>query len=48
MGRPCQTRSETEFDHPVAVAELLSEQGFDDTVVAAALLHDNPCPGTRR
>ena len=32
--------SETEIAHPVAVAELLSEQGFDDTVVEAALLHD--------
>ncbi len=32
--------SETEINHPVAVAELLSEQGFDETVVAAALLHD--------
>jgi guanosine-3',5'-bis(diphosphate) 3'-pyrophosphohydrolase len=26
--------------HPVAVAELLSQHGFDETVVAAALLHD--------
>jgi (p)ppGpp synthase/HD superfamily hydrolase len=33
-------RSETDIDHPVAVAELLSEEGFDETVVAAALLHD--------
>src|SRR5664279_3990234 len=32
--------SETDIDHPVAVAELLSEQGFSETVVAAALLHD--------
>lgn len=32
--------SETKIDHPVAVAELLSEQGFGETVVAAALLHD--------
>ena len=27
-------------DHPVAVAELLHERGFDEEVVAAALLHD--------
>lgn len=33
-------RSDTDVDHPVAVAELLSEEGFDETVVAAALLHD--------
>ena len=33
-------RSDTDIDHPVAVAELLSEEGFDETVVAAALLHD--------
>jgi (p)ppGpp synthase/HD superfamily hydrolase len=26
--------------HPVAVAELLAEQGFDEQTVAAALLHD--------
>lgn len=32
--------SETEIAHPVAVVELLSEQGFGETVVAAALLHD--------
>lgn len=32
--------SETEIEHPVAVARLLSEQEFDETVVAAALLHD--------
>lgn len=32
--------SETKIDHPVAVAELLCEQGCDATVVAAALLHD--------
>jgi (p)ppGpp synthase/HD superfamily hydrolase len=31
---------ETQIGHPVAVAELLSEEGFDETVVAAALLHD--------
>ena len=32
--------SETDIDHPVAVAELLCEQGLGETVVAAALLHD--------
>ena len=31
---------DTEIDHPIAVAELLSDKGFDETVVAAALLHD--------
>jgi GTP diphosphokinase / guanosine-3',5'-bis(diphosphate) 3'-diphosphatase len=31
---------DTEIDHPLAVAELLSEIGCDDRVVAAALLHD--------
>ena len=30
----------TEIDHPVAVAELLHRNGFEDHVVAAALLHD--------
>jgi hypothetical protein len=33
-------RSDTDIDHPVAVAELLSEEGFEKTVIAAALLHD--------
>jgi (p)ppGpp synthase/HD superfamily hydrolase len=28
------------IDHPVAVAELLCEHGFDEQVLAAALLHD--------
>lgn len=28
------------IDHPLAVAERLSQQGFRDAVVAAALLHD--------
>lgn len=32
--------SETNIDHPVAVAELLCEQECDETIVAAALLHD--------
>jgi GTP pyrophosphokinase len=31
---------ETEIEHPVAVAELLHDAGFDEHVVAAALLHD--------
>lgn len=31
---------DTDVDHPLAVAELLSETGCDDRVVAAALLHD--------
>ncbi len=37
-GRP--GHGATGIDHPVAVAELLSERGFEETVVAAALLHD--------
>jgi guanosine-3',5'-bis(diphosphate) 3'-pyrophosphohydrolase len=28
------------IEHPIAVAELLSERGFGDEVLAAALLHD--------
>jgi guanosine-3',5'-bis(diphosphate) 3'-pyrophosphohydrolase len=28
------------IDHPVAVTELLAEHGYDETVLAAALLHD--------
>lgn len=31
---------DTDIDHPVAVARLLDEAGFDEEVVAAALLHD--------
>jgi (p)ppGpp synthase/HD superfamily hydrolase len=31
---------DTAIEHPLAVAQLLSEQRFDETVVAAALLHD--------
>ncbi len=31
---------DTDIDHPVAVARLLDEAGFDEDVVAAALLHD--------
>jgi len=30
----------TDIDHPVAVAELLQEQAYEEAVVAAALLHD--------
>jgi (p)ppGpp synthase/HD superfamily hydrolase len=33
-------RGETDIEHPLAVAELLHENGFDEQVVAAALLHD--------
>jgi (p)ppGpp synthase/HD superfamily hydrolase len=33
-------RNDTDIDHPAAVGRLLDEQGFDDEVVAAALLHD--------
>jgi (p)ppGpp synthase/HD superfamily hydrolase len=33
-------RGDTDIDHPVAVAELLHEHGFEEEVVAAALLHD--------
>lgn len=35
-----ERRGSTNIDHPVAVAKLLSEAGFGDDVVAAALLHD--------
>jgi GTP diphosphokinase / guanosine-3',5'-bis(diphosphate) 3'-diphosphatase len=31
---------DTDIEHPLAVAELLHENGFDEEVVAAALLHD--------
>lgn len=31
---------DTKIDHPLAVAELLHAQGFEEEVVAAALLHD--------
>jgi guanosine-3',5'-bis(diphosphate) 3'-pyrophosphohydrolase len=31
---------DTDITHPVAVAELLHENGFEEKVVAAALLHD--------
>ena len=30
----------TEFEHPVSVACLLAERGYDDEIVAAGLLHD--------
>lgn len=33
-------RGETDIGHPEAVARLLHEHGFDERVVAAALLHD--------
>jgi (p)ppGpp synthase/HD superfamily hydrolase len=33
-------RGDTDIEHPLAVAQLLSERGFEETVVAAALLHD--------
>lgn len=33
-------RGDTNIEHPLAVAQLLSQRGFDETVVAAALLHD--------
>ena len=31
---------DTDIDHPVAVAALLAREGFDEPIVAAALLHD--------
>ena len=33
-------RGQTDVAHPVSVAKLLHEHGFDEQVVAAALLHD--------
>ena len=33
-------RGDTDIEHPIAVARLLRERGFDDEVVAAGLLHD--------
>lgn len=33
-------RGDTDISHPVAVAELLQEQGCEEAVIAAALLHD--------
>jgi guanosine-3',5'-bis(diphosphate) 3'-pyrophosphohydrolase len=33
-------RGDTDIDHPVEVARILFEHGFDQPVVAAALLHD--------
>ena len=33
-------RNDTNIDHPAAVGRLLQAEGFDDEVVAAALLHD--------
>jgi GTP diphosphokinase / guanosine-3',5'-bis(diphosphate) 3'-diphosphatase len=34
------SQGDTEIGHPLAVAELLDAEGFDNQVVAAALLHD--------
>jgi (p)ppGpp synthase/HD superfamily hydrolase len=31
---------DTDIDHPLAVAEILHENGFEEPVVAAGLLHD--------
>ena len=31
---------DTDIDHPLLVAEVLADSGFDEDVVAAALLHD--------
>ncbi len=31
---------DTDIEHPIAVARLLDDAGFDEPVVAAALLHD--------
>jgi guanosine-3',5'-bis(diphosphate) 3'-pyrophosphohydrolase len=33
-------RGDTDIEHPARVAELLAERGFDDEILAAALLHD--------
>jgi (p)ppGpp synthase/HD superfamily hydrolase len=33
-------RGDTDIEHPARVAELLAERGFDEPIVAAALLHD--------
>jgi guanosine-3',5'-bis(diphosphate) 3'-pyrophosphohydrolase len=33
-------RGDTDIEHPLAVAEILNEHGFDEQIVAAALLHD--------
>lgn len=37
---PARQEGGTDIEHPVAVAALLSAAGFEDDVVAAALLHD--------
>jgi len=39
-GRVRKGGAEPEIRHPVAVATLVTRHGFDDTAVAAALLHD--------
>ena len=39
--RPRRKGDDTPYaDHPIEVAHLLHEEGFDETVVAAGLLHD--------
>jgi (p)ppGpp synthase/HD superfamily hydrolase len=35
-----ESAGKTEIDHPLLVAELLAGRGFDDRLIAAALLHD--------
>ena len=35
-----RNRGDTDIEHPVAVARILQEHGFDEEVVAAGLLHD--------
>jgi (p)ppGpp synthase/HD superfamily hydrolase len=40
MAHAAHRSGETQIAHPVAVAELLSQREFEETVVAAALLHD--------
>jgi (p)ppGpp synthase/HD superfamily hydrolase len=35
-----RTRGDTDLDHPLQVARLLEQAGYDDDVVAAGLLHD--------
>jgi (p)ppGpp synthase/HD superfamily hydrolase len=35
-----RTRGDTDLDHPLQVAKLLEQAGYDEEVVAAGLLHD--------
>src|SRR5688572_12310296 len=35
-----RSHSDTDFDHPVEVARILHRHGYDEDVIAAALLHD--------